>query len=115
MEKIALIGGRVLLAIMFVMAGANKLMNSAQTAEFIESASPLPGILALPTGLYEVAAGLLLALGKFERINAPLLAGFTILTILFFHTEISDPTQMAMALKNLAVAGGLLVLFAHSE
>jgi len=32
-----------------------------------------------------------------------------------FHNEFTDPMQAAMAMKNLAIAGGLLCLFAHSQ
>lgn len=115
MEKIALIVGRLMIALLFVLAGVNKLMNISGTAEFIESASPLPGFLAAPTGIYEVAAGILLAIGKFEKINSLVLAGFTILTVIFFHSNFADQMQMTLALKNVAIAGGLLVIFAHAS
>lgn len=115
MERIALIAGRVMIALLFVLAGVNKLMNISGTAEYIESASPLPGILAAPTGVYEIAAGVLLAIGKFEKINTPVLAGFTILTIVFFHADLADQMQLTLALKNIAIAGGLLVIFAHAS
>ena len=115
MERIALMAGRAMIALMFVLAGANKLMNISGTAEFIESSSPLPGILAAPTGISEVVAGVLLVLGKFEKINTLVLAGFTILTIVFFHSNLGDQMQLTLALKNVAIAGGLLVLFSHAS
>ena len=49
------------------------------------------------------------------RLFAILLAGFCLVTILFFHREFTDPMQAAQAMKNLAIAGGLLCLFAHSQ
>ncbi len=114
MERIALIAGRVMIALIFVMAGASKLADIGGTAAYIENASPLPGLLAAPTGIYEVVAGVLLVLGRFEKINTALLAGFTLLTIVFFHADFADQGQVTLALKNVAIAGGLLVLFAHS-
>jgi putative oxidoreductase len=40
---------------------------------------------------------------------------FTAATILFFHNRFTDPLQGVMALKNLAIMGGLLLAFAHSH
>lgn len=115
MVNAAYLAGRIMLAILFVLAGVNKVMDPAGTAEFIESSSILPGILALPTGLFELVAGVLLAIGIYVRVIAPVLAGFTILTIAFFHYNLADQLQMTLALKNLAISGGLLAVFAHEE
>src|SRR3546814_16374617 len=75
------------------------------------AASGLPAGLAIPTGLFELLAGACLALGVAKRLWSILLAVFVLLTILFFHREFVDPMQATMAMKNLAIAGGLLCLF----
>ena len=63
--------------------------------------------------LLEVVGGLTLMLGWQTRITAFLLAGFTIVATLIFHSNLGDQTQMLFFLKNLAIAGGLLLVALH--
>lgn len=115
MSTIAAIIGRLLLSLIFILAGVNKIIDPTGTAEYIENTTTLPGTLALPTGIFEVVAGLLLALGFMTRLTSLALAAFTLLTIFFFHNQFSDQTQQTAALKNLAIAGGLLAVFAYGQ
>lgn len=115
MSIIAAIVGRLLLALLFVLAGLGKLMDPAGTAEYIASTTRLPGTLAMPIGLFELIAGIFLALGFMTRLTALLLAGFTLLTVVFFHNQFGDQMQQTLALKNIAIVGGLLVVFAHGH
>jgi len=115
MSTIAAIIGRLLLSVIFILAGVNKIIDPAGTAQYIESATTLPGTLALPTGIFELVAGLLLALGFMTRLTSLALAGFTLLTIFFFHNAFADPAEQTAALKNLAIAGGLLAVFAYGQ
>jgi putative oxidoreductase len=103
--------GRPLIAILFLVSGANKLMDIAGTDAMIRSAG-LPSGLGLLVGLFEVIGGLALVLGVATRLFAVLLAAFCLVTAFFFHTDFADPVQAAMLLKNIAVAGGLLCLTA---
>ncbi len=114
MNKIAAFAGRILLALIFIFSGANKLFDVNATELMITGAGLPPG-LAVPTGLFELIGGIAIALGFMTRLFAILFAGFSVLTILFFHRNFLDPMQGAMALKNLAIAGGFLCLFAHSQ
>ncbi|AOR77182.1 DoxX family protein [Novosphingobium resinovorum] len=114
MSKIAAIIGRILIALIFIFSGAGKLADISATETMIVAAG-LPSGLAIPTGLFELLAGLCLAAGFMVRLVAVLLAGFTALTILFFHAQFGDPMQRVMALKNLAIIGGLALAFAHSQ
>lgn len=115
MSTIAAIIGRLLLSLIFILAGVNKIIDPTGTAEYIENTTTLPGTLALPTGIFEVVAGLLLALGFMTRLTSLALAAFTLLTIFFFHNQFGDQTQQTAALKNLAIAGGLLAVFAYGQ
>lgn len=115
MSTIAAIIGRIMLAVIFILSGIGKIVDPAGTAEYIESVTTLPGSLALPTGVFELVLGLMLAVGLMTRIAAILLAGFTLLTAFFFHNEFGDQTQLTAALKNLAIAGGLLLVFAYGQ
>jgi putative oxidoreductase len=114
MSSIAAFIGRILLALIFIVSGVNKLLDPAGTEAMITGVG-LPGGLAIPTGLFELVAGLAIALGFMARLFAILLAGFCLLTAFFFHNDFGDPMQAAQAMKNVAIAGGLLCLFAHSQ
>lgn len=115
MAWIAAIVGRLCIALLFVAAGIAKLTDPAGTAQFITSNTTLPGTLAVPTGIFEIVAGVLLALGFMTRLVAIVLAGFVALATLLFHYQITDPTQAQTVLKNLAVLGGLLMVFAYGQ
>lgn len=114
MSSIAAVVGRILLAIIFIVSGATKLMNVAATEAMITGVG-MPGGLAIPTGLFELIAGLCIALGLMTRIASILLAGFTLLAAILYHNRLDDPMQSAMFLKDVAIAGGLLLVFAHSQ
>ncbi|MGN3974882.1 DoxX family protein [Tsuneonella sp. SYSU-LHT278] len=114
MSAIAAFVGRLLLALLFVLAGIPKIIDPSGPAAMLQSAN-LPASLAMPTGVFEVVAGLLLALGFMTRLVSILLFGFTLLTVFFFHNQFGDPMQAAQALKNVAIAGGLLMVFAYGH
>jgi putative oxidoreductase len=75
----------------------------------------LPPGLAIPTGVFEILAGLTLGLGLATRLVSLLLFVFVAFSILFFHNRFTDPMQLTQALKNLAIMGGMLLVFAHSQ
>ena len=114
MSMIAVFIGRLFIAVIFVVSGINKLIHVSDTSAMI-SAAGLPGGLAIPTGLFELIAGICIALGIYARFFSLLLAAFVLMTILFFHREFTDPMQAMAAMKNLAIAGGLLCLFGYGH
>jgi putative oxidoreductase len=111
-HELAAPAGRVLLALMFLLAGINKISGYAGTQGFMESMG-VPGALLPLVILLEVGGGLLLVLGWHTRIVAFLMAGFTLLASLIFHSNLADQTQMLFFMKNLAIAGGLLLVALH--
>lgn len=114
MSKIAAIIGRFLIALIFILSGAGKLMDIGGTETYMVAAG-LPSGLAIPAALLELIAGLCLAAGFMVRLVSALLIAFVALTILFFHNQVGDPMQRIEALKNLAIIGGLALAFAHSH
>ena len=114
MSMIASVIGRVFLAAMFIVSGLQKIADPGPTAQMLE-ATNLPANFALPTGVFEIVAGVLLAIGLMTRLTAIVLAGFVALTIFFFHNQFADPLQGTLALKNLAIIGGLLMVFAYGQ
>ena len=87
MAFLASVLGRMLLALIFIMAGINKVMNIAATKAYIGDATTLPGDLALPVGIFELVVGVFLAIGFLTRISSLALFVFTLTTIFFFHNE----------------------------
>jgi putative oxidoreductase len=106
--------GRIMLAAIFIVSGAMKLSDPSGTAAYLASAG-LPVSLAIPAALFELVGGIMVALGMFTRLSALAFACFCLLTALLFHRETADPMQATAALKNIAIAGGFLCLFAHNQ
>jgi putative oxidoreductase len=109
---------RVLLALMFVLAGIGKLAGLEGTAGYIASKGlPAPMVLAVAVGVLELVAGVLIIVGWQARWAALALAAFTLLASVLFHNYWAMPAdqqmmQQLMFMKNLAVVGGLLFVFA---
>jgi putative oxidoreductase len=98
-----------LIALIFVLAGLNKIGAIEGTQGYME-AMGIPGVLIYPTILFEVGAGLAIIIGYQTRTVALALAGFCLVTAFMFHNNLGDQTQFVMFMKNLAIAGGLLFL-----
>ncbi|MDV6344875.1 DoxX family protein [Nitrosomonas sp. Is37] len=101
---------RVLIAYIFVMAGVNKLgVGYEGTAQYMASMGVSSFLLPLTIAL-EVGGGVALILGWQTRAIALLLAGFTVVAGIIFHGGSADQIQQIMLMKNISMAGGLLVL-----
>lgn len=111
--------GRIGLSLIFILAGVGKLMNPDATNQMIANNPYLSSMGFLPmawgVGLFELIAGIFILIGFMTRLTSLLLAGFCILSALFFHNDLGDPMQQANFLKNIAIAGGFLVLFAYGN
>ena len=111
------VAARILLALMFILAGFSKFAALAGTAGYIASKGlPMPSVLAFATATLEVVGGLALAVGFQARWAALALALFTLLASVLFHNFWAVPAEQVMVqqlmfMKNLAVAGGLLFVF----
>jgi putative oxidoreductase len=113
MSTIAAVIGRILLAALFIVSGTGKLLDLPGTNAALSGIGM--GGMALPVALFEIGAGLCLALGLMTRLASLALIVFTALATLFFHSNFVDPVQSAMALKNVSIIGGLFLVFAHSQ
>ncbi|MDW4563086.1 MULTISPECIES: DoxX family protein [Aeromonas] len=111
MKDVALLAGRILLALMFVMAGWGKIGGYAGTQGYME-AMGVPGFMLPLVILLELGGGLAIVLGLFTRSLSVLLAGFTLMAAFIFHYQPAEQMQMLMFMKNLSVAGGFLALAA---
>lgn len=112
LRNVTELGGRVLLASLFLISGLGKMASAAGAAGYMAAAG-VPGALLPLVIATEVLGGIAVIIGWRTRIVAFLLAGFSLITALIFHTHFSDQTQTVMFLKNLSIAGGLLLLVAN--
>ena len=105
--------GRVLLSLIFILAGYAKLTGIAGTAGWFGSIGlPFPTVVAVLVGLLELFGGLAILVGFQTRLAAVALALFTIAATLIAHLDFADQVQLLFFQKNLAIAGGLAVLAA---
>jgi putative oxidoreductase len=112
LQSLAAPAGRILLSLMFILAGISKIGGYAGTQGFMESAG-VPGALLPLVIALEILGGLAVLLGWRTRVAAFLLAGFTLLSTLLFHFNLGDQMQYLLFMKNLSVAGGLLMIVAN--
>ena len=106
------LGGRILLAAIFVASGLGKIAAYAGTQQYM-AAHGAPGALLPLVIATEVGGGAMIVLGLFTRYAAVALAGFSVLTALMFHADFSDQMQQINFLKNLAIAGAFFTMAAH--
>jgi putative oxidoreductase len=106
------LAGRFLLAVLFLLSGLGKVGAYGATAAYMSSAG-VPGALLPAVIATELLGSLSVVLGWKARAAAFLLAGFSVLSALIFHNNWADQTQMVMFLKDLAIAGGFLLLLAN--
>ncbi|HYE35865.1 DoxX family protein [Methylocaldum sp.] len=113
MDKLLQLAGRLLLAQIFVVSGISKLgAGYAGTQGYMASAG-VPGALLPLVIALELGGGLALMAGFYTRWVALALAAFSLLAAVMFHANFADQMQSIMFMKNLAIAGGLLLLARH--
>ena len=105
--------GRILLAVLFLLAGIGKIGAGYEGTQGYMEAFGIPGMLLPVVILVEIVGALLLIVGYQTRWTALALAGFSIVSAIIFHSDFGDQAQMTNFLKNLSIAGGMLVLFAN--
>ncbi|KAA1186045.1 DoxX family protein [Photorhabdus heterorhabditis] len=109
-EDIALLVARILMPILFIVAGYGKLGDSYAGTQQYMSAMGVPGFLLPLTILLELGGGLAVLFGFLTRTTALFTFGFCILTAVLFHSNFTEGMNQTMFLKNLTVGGGYLLL-----
>lgn len=101
---------RSLIALLFVVAGVQKIMDFQGTAGYIDALNlPMSTVVALLVILVEVPVALLFAYGYKVKEMGYILMAFVALTIVVAHRDFSQGANMIMALKNLAIIGGIML------
>lgn len=104
--------GRLFLAMIFIQSGLSKMSDYAATQGYMDAMGVSSALLPLVIAL-EVVGGIAIVIGFKARLVALAMAGFSLLSALLFHTNFSDQTQTIMLMKNIAIAGGFLMIVAH--
>ena len=104
--------GRTMLALIFILSGYAKIGGYEGNLAYMASAG-VPGFLLPPAIALELLGGVALVIGFQTRLVALLLAIFSVSSALLFHADLSDQMQFIMFFKNIAMAGGLLLLTVH--
>src|SRR3954447_8212320 len=131
--------GRILFAVLFIYSGATKLFAVQATADFIAgkvaipalvapytaqletlTGMPMPQLLALSVGVFEVIAGLMIALNFGARFFAILLILFVLVATFYFHDFWNQPAPdnartLIDALKNLSIIGALFIIAGYGR
>ena len=111
-QNLADLGGRALIAAIFLIAGLNKIGGYAGTQGYME-AMGVPGALLPLVIALEVVGAVAIIVGWRTRLFAFLLAGFSVVSAVIFHRVLGDQTQFILFMKNFAIAGGFLFLVAR--
>jgi putative oxidoreductase len=109
--------GRILIALLFIPSGLAKLFGFSGTMAYIASVGLPPALGAAIAVIVEVVLAAALLVGWHARWVALIMAVFTFGAAIFFHNFwASPPDQQLMQninfFKNMAIAGGLLFVFA---
>lgn len=116
-QPVVLLIARIFISAIFLMSGAGKIFDFAGTAEYMTAnGMPIASFFLVGAILFEIAGGLMILLGYKAQWGAVLLVIFLIPTTLIFHNfwnvgeEMQQP-QTIHFMKNLAIMGGLLMVY----
>lgn len=102
---------RILLVAIFLWSGVNKILHPTETQAYMTAFGMPFTWLFLPAAIaLEILGGLSVLLGVCPRLGASALAFFTLITGFIFHSNLSDPIEQIMFMKNLTMVGGLLMV-----
>lgn len=114
MDKAIELLGRLLLGHIFLLAGINKISGYEGTQGYMD-AMGVPGALLPLVIILEIAGGLAVIIGFKTKWAAYALAVFTVVAGIIFHSDFADQMQMILFMKNISIAGGLLLLAVHGS
>jgi putative oxidoreductase len=104
--------GRLLLSALFLVEGFGKISIQQDVIMYMEDYG-VPGILFVPATVLEILFPLLLIVGYKTKWAASIMALFTFAVAIIFHTNFSEGMQMIFFLKDLAIAGGFMIILAY--
>ena len=104
--------GRILLSSLFLIEGVRKFFFQEETIMYMEEYG-VPEILFFPSLILEILFPILLIIGYKTRISALIMALFTLTVAIIFHTDFQSQMELIIFLKDIAIAGGFLIIAAN--
>jgi putative oxidoreductase len=104
--------GRILLSTLFLVEGVRKFFFQEETIMYMEDYG-VPEILFFPSLSLEIVFPILLIVGYKTRFSASIMALFTLTVALIFHTNFENQMESIIFLKDIAIAGGFLIIAAN--
>ena len=100
------------LSALFLIEGLGKISIQEDVIMYMEDYG-VPGILFLPALALEILFPIILILGYKTKWAASIMALFTFTVAIIFHTNFSESMQLMLFLKDIAIAGGFMIVIAH--
>tara|TARA_B100000579_G_C22493709_1_gene693636 strand:- start:192 stop:578 length:387 start_codon:yes stop_codon:yes gene_type:complete len=107
--------GRVFLSSLFLVEGIKKLFFFQEETQMYMQEYGVPENLFFPSTFLEIIFPILIIIGFKTRLCALIMAIFTIVVALIFHTDFSNQMQLVAFLKNISIAGGFLIVVANEN
>jgi len=104
--------GRILLSTLFLVEGVRKFFFQEETIMYMEDYG-VPEILFFPSLSLEIVFPVLLIIGYKTRFSASIMALFTLTVALIFHTNFDNQMELIIFFKDIAIAGGFLIIAAN--
>ena len=104
--------GRIFLASLFLIEGVKKFFLQEETIMYMEEYG-VPEVLFFPSLVLEILFPILLIVGYKTKISASIMALFTLTVAIIFHSDFQNHLELIAFLKNVAIAGGFLVIVAN--
>mgnify|MGYP003521387509 FL=1 len=101
---------RSLIALLFVVAGIQKLMNFQEASASVAAIGvPFATLATIIVIIIEVPLAIMFAIGKHVNKTGWALIGFTVLATEIVHGKIDQGMNLIMALKNISIIGGIML------
>ena len=104
--------GRLFLSALFLIEGSGKISMQEDVIMYMEEYG-VPGILFIPATALEILFPLFLIVGYKTKWAASIMALFTFTVAIIFHTNFSEEMQMVFFLKDIAIAGGFMIIVVY--
>ena len=104
--------GRIFLSALFLIEGFGKISMQEDVIMYMEDYG-VPGILFVPATVLEILFPMLLIVGYKTKWAASVMALFTFTVAIIFHTDFSEGMQMILFLKDIAIAGGFMIIIVY--
>jgi len=101
---------RIFLSLLFLIEGIRKISVQDNVIMYMEDYG-VPGILFIPSIILEILFPLMIIAGYKTKLAALILSIFTFAVAIIFHTDFYEDMQMVFFLKDLAIAGGFMMIF----